>query len=83
MARFPKLVIAFNCRSCRSIIPFILEGVYHHSELRNEEIGTICALIVNYHAGRGNDLHGANITTMRSYVENLIQTVMEQAGYNE
>ena len=83
LARFPKLVIAFNCRSCRSIMPFVLEGVYRHSELRNEEIGTICALIVNYHAGRSNDLHGTNITTMRSYIENLIQTVMEQAGYNE
>jgi len=75
LQRFNNLEIAFQCRSKRSILPFVLEGVYRHPELTTEEIDQLCEAVVEYQAGRGSDLGATRVTTNRTYIENLIQSI--------
>lgn len=75
LQRFNNLEIAFQCRSKRSIIPFVFKGVYKHPELTSEEIDQLCMAIVDYQAGRGGDLGPTRVAINCNYIENLIHSI--------
>lgn len=68
-----SLEIVFqNCRSKRSIMPFILEGIYKHPELSENDIKKLCKEISSYSAGRGSDLRESQVKDNRDLVNRLI-----------
>ena len=73
--RFPNITTPFMGRSCRSIMPFVFEGVYRHPELADEQVGILCKEIVSYAAGRGSDMGPSRIRVTRQYIENLIDKI--------
>ena len=76
--RFPNIRTGFTGRSCRSIMPFVFEGVYRHPELTSEQIGLLCKKVVNYAAGRGSDMGPSRVTNTRNYISNLITEIKEE-----
>ncbi len=75
LKRFSNLEVAFQCRSRKAIVPFVLEGVYRHPELSTKEIATLCNKILNYSSGRGQDLGSSRVVVLRAYIEELIQQI--------
>ena len=75
LQRFSNLPIAFQCRSKRTIMPFVFEGVYRHPELTSEQIAQLCTKVVLYQAGRGGDLGSTRVSANRNYIERLIQEI--------
>ena len=76
--RFPHIEKAFKCASKRSILPFVLDGVYRHPELTATQIDYLCEEVTHYHAGRGSDLGKSRVTSNRKYIEQLINQAKEE-----
>ena len=75
LQRFSNLTTAFKCRSKKTIMPFVFEGVYRHPELTTTQIDKLCNEIVSYHAGRGSDLGATRVAGNRKYIEDLIKKI--------
>ena len=74
-----SLAVVFDeCRSKRTIVPFILEGIYRHPELTKEQIKQLCQEMKDYRAGRGSDLGPRKIGENRFLVEQKIISILNK-----
>jgi len=73
--RIECLNIIFKCRSFRTMMPFVLEGIYRHPELSSAQIKQLCEIITDYHAGRGSDVGPSRVKDNRAYINKLINEI--------
>ena len=73
--RFPNIETLFLGRSWRTITPFIIEGVYKHPELTNDQIGFLSNKAITYASGRGSDVGPSRVRDTRIIVENWIKEI--------
>lgn len=81
--RFPNISVAFDGRSYRSIVPFMIEGVYRNPDLTNEQIGLLCKLVTNYASGRGSDMGPSRVTATRQYISDLIDKIKKHKIFSK
>lgn len=75
--RIPNFNVITQCRSWRTISPFVLTKIYQHPELNTEDLRHLIVETLKYQAGRGGDLRGARIIENYNFVEQCIQHILK------